>query len=64
MFQTLFFEFPSHFTPHQGMLEPTKDSVPAVCSPGHTAVTAQAPPGPQDTPDPSTDPMQVNWSLL
>ncbi|XP_035848326.1 aftiphilin isoform X2 [Sander lucioperca] len=52
-----------------GMLEPTKDSVPAVCSPGHTAVTTLAPPGHRDTPDPSTDSMpealpssHLDWS--
>ncbi|CAJ1066684.1 aftiphilin isoform X3 [Xyrichtys novacula] len=46
------------FASSLGMLEPTKDSVPAVCSPGHTAVTAQAPPESQVTPDPSTDSVQ------
>ncbi|XP_036980442.1 aftiphilin isoform X3 [Acanthopagrus latus] len=53
------------FASSLGMLEPTKDSVPAVCSPGDTAVTAQAPPGPRD----STDSMQeappssqLDWS--
>ncbi|XP_042358327.1 aftiphilin isoform X1 [Plectropomus leopardus] len=57
------------FASSLGMLEPTKDSVPAVCSPGHTAVTTQAPPGRRDTPDPSTDSMQearpssqLDWS--
>ncbi|XP_034538536.1 aftiphilin isoform X2 [Notolabrus celidotus] len=52
-----------------GMLEPTKDSVPAVCSPGHTAVTAQVPPESQVTPDPSGDSgpevlpsSQLDWS--
>ncbi|XP_040906258.1 aftiphilin [Toxotes jaculatrix] len=51
-----------------GMLEPIKDSVPVVCSPD-TAVTAQAPPEPQDIPDPSTDSVQealpsnqLDWS--
>ncbi|XP_072246712.1 uncharacterized protein aftphb [Leuresthes tenuis] len=39
-----------------GMLEPTKDSVPAVCSPGHTAATA--PPGPRDKPDTSNHSVQ------
>ncbi|XP_032397009.1 aftiphilin isoform X1 [Etheostoma spectabile] len=38
------------FASSLGMLEPTKDSVPAVCSPGHTAVTTLEPPGPRDTP--------------
>ncbi|XP_070772755.1 aftiphilin-like [Enoplosus armatus] len=46
------------FASSLGMLEPTKDSVPAVCSPGHTTVTAPAPPGPRDVPDPPTDSMQ------
>lgn len=41
------------------MLEPTKDSVPAVFSPRHTVVTGQAPPGPPNIPDPSTESMQV-----
>ncbi|XP_035518836.1 aftiphilin [Morone saxatilis] len=57
------------FASNLGMLEPTKDSVSAVCSPGHTAVTAQAPPVPRDTTDPSTDSMQealpssqLDWS--
>ncbi|XP_044069535.1 aftiphilin isoform X2 [Siniperca chuatsi] len=57
------------FASSLGMLEPTKDSVPAVCSPGHTAVTAQSPPGPQDILDPSPDSMQealpssqLDWS--
>uniref|UniRef100_UPI0037E72373 aftiphilin n=1 Tax=Semicossyphus pulcher TaxID=241346 RepID=UPI0037E72373 len=57
------------FASSLGLLEPTKDSVTAVCSPGHTAVTAHAPPGPRDTPDPSTDsmqealpPSQLDWS--
>ncbi|XP_071336102.1 aftiphilin-like isoform X2 [Trachinotus anak] len=54
------------FASNLGMLEPTKDSVPAVCSPGHTAVTAQTPAG---TRTPSTDSVQealpssqLNWS--
>ncbi|XP_047460006.1 aftiphilin [Mugil cephalus] len=42
------------FASDLGMLEPTKDSVPAVCSPRHSAVTTQAPATPLDTPDPST----------
>ncbi|KAM9847999.1 uncharacterized protein ACBR49_009271 [Aulostomus maculatus] len=42
------------FASSLGMLEPTKDFVPTVCSPGHTAVTAQAPLGPRDTHGPST----------
>ncbi|XP_078128554.1 uncharacterized protein aftphb [Sander vitreus] len=57
------------FASSLGMLEPTKDSVPAVCSPGHTAVTTLAPPGPRNTPDPSTDSMpealpssHLDWS--
>ncbi|KAI3363423.1 hypothetical protein L3Q82_012039 [Scortum barcoo] len=59
------------FASSLGMLEPTKDCVPAVCPPGHTAITAQGPPGPREThtPDPSTDPMQealpssqLDWS--
>ncbi|KAL7383493.1 hypothetical protein ABVT39_011741 [Epinephelus coioides] len=57
------------FASSLGMLEPTKDSVSAVCSPGHTAVTTQAPPGPRDTPDPSADSLQealpssqLDWS--
>ncbi|XP_044229368.1 aftiphilin isoform X1 [Thunnus albacares] len=57
------------FASSLGMLEPTKDSVPAVCSPRHTVVTAQAPPGPPDKPDPSTESMQealpsrqLDWS--
>ncbi|XP_029305454.1 aftiphilin [Cottoperca gobio] len=58
------------FASSLGMLEPTKDSVPAVCSPGHTAIsTTQALPEPRDTPDPSTDSMQealpssqLDWS--
>ncbi|XP_059215509.1 aftiphilin-like [Centropristis striata] len=57
------------FASSLGMLEPTKDSVPAVCSPGHTAVTAQAPPGPRDTLDFSADSVQealpsrqLDWS--
>lgn len=41
-----------------GLLEPTKDSVPAVCSPGHTALTSQAPPGAQDPPESSTHSVQ------
>ncbi|XP_027133732.1 aftiphilin isoform X3 [Larimichthys crocea] len=41
-----------------GMLEPTKDSVPAVCPAGHTAVTVPPPPGSRVTPTPSTDSMQ------
>ncbi|KAK2824570.1 hypothetical protein Q5P01_021745 [Channa striata] len=41
-----------------GMLEPTKDSLLAVSSPGNTAVTAQTSPGPQDMKDPSTDSIQ------
>uniref|UniRef100_A0A3B5ABD5 Aftiphilin clathrin-binding box domain-containing protein n=1 Tax=Stegastes partitus TaxID=144197 RepID=A0A3B5ABD5_9TELE len=52
-----------------GMLEPTKDSVAAVGSPGHTAVTAQAPPGRREIPDPSTHSVQeelpssqLDWS--
>ncbi|XP_023271468.1 aftiphilin [Seriola lalandi dorsalis] len=54
------------FASSLGMLEPTKDSVPAVCSPGHTAVTAQTPTG---TRTPSADSMrealpsrQMDWS--
>lgn len=54
-----FFISHSTFIIHQGMLEPTKDSVPSVCSPRHTVVTAQAPPGPPDIPDPSSESMQV-----
>ncbi|KAM4591775.1 uncharacterized protein aftphb isoform 1-T3 [Odontesthes bonariensis] len=41
-----------------GMLEPTKDSVPAVCSRGHTAVAA--PPGPRDKSDTSNQSVQEN----
>lgn len=44
IFQAWVFAFPSHFA-HQDLLEPTKDSVPAARSVGHTAVTGQAPPG-------------------
>ncbi|KAG7228463.1 hypothetical protein INR49_007636 [Caranx melampygus] len=54
------------FASSLGMLEPTKDSVPAVCSPGHTAVTAPTPTGTQT---PSTDSVQealpsthLDWS--
>ncbi|CAK6960783.1 aftiphilin isoform X1 [Scomber scombrus] len=57
------------FASSLGMLEPTKDSVPAVCSPRHTVVTGQAPPGPPNIPDPSTESMQealpssqLDWS--
>ncbi|XP_039995092.1 aftiphilin-like [Xiphias gladius] len=53
-------------TRNTGMLEPIKESVPAVCPPGYTAVTAQAPPGPQDIPDPSMQEAlpssQLDWS--
>lgn len=57
------------FASSLGMLEPTKDSVPAVCSPGHAAVTTHTPPGPRDIPDPSADSLQealpssqLDWS--
>ncbi|KAM7385304.1 hypothetical protein PAMP_001392 [Pampus punctatissimus] len=57
------------FASSLGMLEPTKDSVPAVCSPRHTVVTVQAPPGQPDIPDHSTESMQealpssqLDWS--
>ncbi|KAK5908803.1 hypothetical protein CgunFtcFv8_016830 [Champsocephalus gunnari] len=54
-----------------GMLEPTKDSVPAVSSPRHTAVitTETTPPKPPGSPDHSTysmqevlPPRQLSWS--
>ncbi|XP_026212197.1 aftiphilin isoform X2 [Anabas testudineus] len=49
-----------------GLLEPTKDFVPAVHSPRHTAVTAPTPPGPRDEPDPSVQAAlpssQLDWS--
>ncbi|XP_074532557.1 uncharacterized protein aftphb [Halichoeres trimaculatus] len=57
------------FASSLGMLEPTKDSVTAVCSPGHTAVAAQAPPELQVTPEPPTvsgqetlPSSQLDWS--
>ncbi|KAM3606762.1 uncharacterized protein V6R79_022870 [Siganus canaliculatus] len=46
------------FASSLGMLEPTKECVPAVCVPQHTAASAQAPPGPRDPPAPSTHPVQ------
>ncbi|KAF0027684.1 hypothetical protein F2P81_020425 [Scophthalmus maximus] len=43
-----------------GMLEPTKDAVPALCSTGYPA---REPPGPQDIPHPSTGSVQeLDWS--
>uniref|UniRef100_A0A3P8RSH4 Aftiphilin clathrin-binding box domain-containing protein n=1 Tax=Amphiprion percula TaxID=161767 RepID=A0A3P8RSH4_AMPPE len=52
-----------------GMLEPTKDSVLTVGCLGHSAVSAQAPPGCRDIPDPSTHSVQeelpssqLDWS--
>ncbi|XP_028279827.1 aftiphilin-like [Parambassis ranga] len=48
------------FASSLGMLEPTKDSVPAVCSSGLTVVTAPA--GPRDTPAPSTHSQQDELS--
>lgn len=45
------------FIIRQGMLEPTKDAVPALCSTGYPA---REPPGPQDIPHPSTGSVQVN----
>ncbi|XP_045926069.1 aftiphilin isoform X1 [Micropterus dolomieu] len=55
------------FASSLGMLEPTKDSVSAVCSPGHTVVTAQEPPGSWAIPAPSTmqevpPSRQLDWS--
>uniref|UniRef100_A0A667X7D2 Uncharacterized protein n=1 Tax=Myripristis murdjan TaxID=586833 RepID=A0A667X7D2_9TELE len=57
------------FISYQGMLEPTKESVPAVSSPRRTVVTAQGPPGLQDSQGPSADsvqealpPSQLDWS--
>lgn len=40
-------------------MEPTKDFVPAVSSHEHKTVSAQAPPGLQDTSAPSADSVQV-----
>uniref|UniRef100_UPI003AAC220A uncharacterized protein n=1 Tax=Centroberyx gerrardi TaxID=166262 RepID=UPI003AAC220A len=57
------------FASSLGMLEPTKESVPAVGSPGRTVVRAQGPPGPQDRQGPPTDSVQealpsrqLDWS--
>ncbi|XP_029927309.1 aftiphilin isoform X2 [Myripristis murdjan] len=57
------------FASSLGMLEPTKESVPAVSSPRRTVVTAQGPPGLQDSQGPSADsvqealpPSQLDWS--
>ncbi|XP_028983408.3 aftiphilin isoform X2 [Betta splendens] len=41
-----------------GLLEPTKDFVPAILSSQYPAVTAQTPPRPRATPDPSTASVQ------
>nr|XP_046258666.1 aftiphilin isoform X2 [Scatophagus argus] len=46
------------FASSLGMLEPTKDSGPAVCPPGHTVGSAPALPGPQETTVPSADSVQ------
>nr|XP_020494688.1 aftiphilin isoform X3 [Labrus bergylta] len=57
------------FASSLGMLEPTKDSAPAVCSPGHMVVTTRTSPGPRITSHPSTDSVleelpssQLDWS--
>uniref|UniRef100_A0A3P9QD75 Aftiphilin clathrin-binding box domain-containing protein n=1 Tax=Poecilia reticulata TaxID=8081 RepID=A0A3P9QD75_POERE len=47
---------------HQGMLDPTKDPSPAVCSPGRTAVAATS--GPPETQKPSTRSAQVAFQEL
>lgn len=45
-----------------GILEPTKDSTPAVCSPEHKAHAANTPPESQDARAPATDAVQVALS--
>ncbi|XP_019964593.2 aftiphilin-like isoform X1 [Paralichthys olivaceus] len=57
------------FASSLGMLEPTKDTVPAVCTSGYPAVKVRQPAGPQNKQGPSSDSVQealpssqLDWS--